>query len=293
MGDQRYPICHKQGGFAAMRTPRDEIKRLILALYNDNPGERSNAADAFYRTCLRLGIHPAEIDISVYDTLVNDQAAVIRYLKRELERVSRELAYFRRHADPEMIKNGAKSGEITFRWFEMEDLVRERISSTDEEDDLHRGWKTQLMDLLDVSAATINRWRDGTEQIPETCIERLRELPIAKAPVPKVKPRLKSSVKAYTPKPRSKTGTIFEQIKNAGKEGTTIGEIACRLGGSMAEERSASARLAELQRAMRIFKIGKHPGSHGQTIWAAAAFKDHYPAEWEVATNTYGQDEAV
>ena len=276
-----------------MRTPRDEIKRLILALYNDNPGERRNAADAFYRTCLRLGIHPAEIDISVYDTVVNDQAAVIRYLKRELERVSREVAYFRRHADPETIRSGAKSGEITYRWFEMEDLVRERISSTDEEDDLHRGWKTQLMDLLDVSAATIKRWRDGTEQIPEMCIERLRELPIAKPSVSQVKPRRRSSVKAYPPKPGSKTETIFEQIRNSGKEGITIREIAVRLGWSAAEERSASARLAELQRAMRIFKIGKHPGSHGHTIWAATAFKDHYPAEWEEAIRTFGQNDAA
>ena len=318
----------------------------------------------------------------------------------------------------------------------MEDLIRERVTGADDDgDDLGRGWKAKLMDLLGVNAATVKRWRDGTEQIPEACIEALRELPVAPLPVVKTKvgrgPHVGVSTKKRRPTPvetpfvwtkdkfdiaaeaflggasaeeiASQTGcdpnqaskaiehsapkfsfdvygvgplswkeawqiggsifkkswrkklfieleaeidpcprpptpidaapdriaslrakyqdwlterdrerlkklemkqrklgsmkgtaiTVYEQIRTAGKEGTTMREIAARVGWSVAEEHSASSRTSELQRAMRIFSIGDHPGRLGGTVWVAAEFKDGYPTEWQMAAKTFGRDRAA
>lgn len=162
-----------------MKTATDEVKRALRALYNPVEGERNNAASLYYRSLIRLGVHPDDILISVGDAAYDNLTELNRFFEQRLNAAVREIEYWRRTATPSDLKKALEATEIEYRWPDLEDLIRDRVTGESDGEPLKLGWKKKVCHALDVNMSTLARWQSGVEQIPETAFHALKRLPAA------------------------------------------------------------------------------------------------------------------
>jgi hypothetical protein len=158
-----------------MRSTSDELKAIFSLIYNENENERNNAASALYRAMLRLSLHPSSIYIGPIDAVYGEQ--IEAYHRKRLTEMMRENDFFRRHVDPALIKQAENVGDIEYRWYEFDRLIRDKLTGDpDDGRPLSRGWQAKVKDVLDIGQTQLNRWQQGLDLIPERAFTILNEM---------------------------------------------------------------------------------------------------------------------
>lgn len=90
------PICGRNFSVGWTMIDADpRLKRLLVAIYTENDGERSNAASAFYRYLKQRRVHPSDIDLLIGVDLIRRNQDAISKLEEEIKRLSDENARLR------------------------------------------------------------------------------------------------------------------------------------------------------------------------------------------------------
>lgn len=153
------------------------LRMLHVALYRENTHERSNAASAYYNYFRDVGLHPADVNLSIGSDLLARNMEIIESLHREIARLDNENLYLRRHVGPDVIKAAWENNIITYRWFEFVDLVWTRF--VNENNTLPKNWRTLVGRATGSSLREIARWEQGISHIPDQVFAAIEALPSA------------------------------------------------------------------------------------------------------------------
>ena len=148
------------------------LKTLFTAMYRENEGERSGACTAWYNYLINSSLHPEDISLSVGNDLIAMNQAVITRLQAEVTSLHNENLFLRRHVDGPTLADAIKSQQVSYQWFDLEDLARRKFGT-----DLPTHWRRMIMRRVGATAAQMQRWERGIAPIPEEILTAIRDQP--------------------------------------------------------------------------------------------------------------------
>jgi hypothetical protein len=181
----------------------ERYAKLLAALYTDNDGVRNAAASKVFAWMKEHGAHPGDFVVEIKGARHARTERVIARLEEEVERLRKELKFFRENAGGKLREEATKAGLIQNRWEEFAAIVCDRLGLTTLP---ARGWQERVLKMTGVSKSQLLLWRKGIAEIPEAAFVTMRS-----APVPEVvaKPRRRRASKPPKP-PNTGAWSMFD-----------------------------------------------------------------------------------